>query len=719
MRPVKTTIAAALLAAPFAASAQDSGSPNAFSGSVTMGGIVSNTSSDNAWKAKEYRDIENGFLGGFEFRGRGENSWMNGYGENIGREDQLVDVRGGRYDVLRFQLYDDRMVHNWTFGAKTPYAGIGGDTLTATLPNLNTATWNSFDLKKNRENVGGALEFWNGTPWFFKVDANEVLERGTYLTAGSNGTSPGNGFTDKPMPLDWKTRNFNFETGYASKRGQGSVSFQHSTFSNATDTLQWTNGFFGGNRLDTSYLAPDSQYTKLGANGTLKQLPADSTLAARLTYSRTTSNFGVAPTALDTGGVFAATNPNQANFNGDNVHATSSLSLHSNWSRALDSRIYWNYFRKDNRSTEVTFSPAGTTGLQCGGGPCTTENLSYKKNNLGADAGYRFDPQNRLVLGFDYLNIDRNRVDSDNTKDKRASAEYRNTTFDWMGARLKYQYMERRSNFLEGNSGVDGSDPNYLNRFIARFDVANVNQNLLKLVFDFQPQPLWDIGAELIGKDNRYKDTVLGRTRDTREEVYLSTGYGDPRSFRVLAFTDFEWVKYNSTHRNISQLTAAGGVTATSVYDPTTPAQCNGANCNYNWDATNRDRSFALGVGADWLPIERLKLNGSVTYTWSHGTADFAVQPTPNPINPPAVPIGNFDNMRKMTLNIKGTYAIDKPLDLAAGWAYEKYKFSDIATDGYQYTIGTGTGTSYLSGAYAFTNYTTNIFYLTATYKFQ
>jgi hypothetical protein len=48
----------------------------------------------------------------------------------------------------------------------------------------------------------------------------------------------------------------------------------------------------------------------------------------------------------------------------------------------------------------------------------------------------------------------------------------------------------------------------------------------------------------------------------------------------------------------------------------------------------------------------------------------------------------------------------------------EKFRFSDIALDNYQYTIGTGTSTSHLSGAYAFPNYTLNVAYVAGTYKF-
>jgi hypothetical protein len=212
---------------------------------------------------------------------------------------------------------------------------------------------------------------------------------------------------------------------------------------------------------------------------------------------------------------------------------------------------------------------------------------------------------------------------------------------------------------------------------------------------------------------------VLGRLKDSRQQFYGSLAYGDIKAFRVMVFGDVEFVKYEAIHRNISQLTAAGGVAANAIYDPNAPAQCNGGSCNYNWTTTNRDKNWAVGIGTDWLPHERLKLNGSLIYQRTLGTADFAVQQTPNPINPSAAPIQNLDNSRKISLNLKGTYAVAKPLDITAGFAHEKYRYSDIALDGYRNTIGTGTSASYLSGAYANPNYTLNLFYLTARYKFE
>jgi MtrB/PioB family decaheme-associated outer membrane protein len=721
MRSAFTSMLAVGMLAAWGASAQEAGLGQGFqlTGSVSVGGLKLNEKSNNAYRLKEYRDVDSGLISAFDVKGRGTDYYLNAFGENLGRDDQGLDLRGGKYNVFKYQLFESRLVHNWTFGALTPYAGIGTDTLTATLgtaASRDTTQWNTFDFRKKRNNTGGMFEFWNGSPWFVRVDANEVTERGQQLISGANGTSPGNGFTDKPFPVDYKTRNLSVESGYATKQSQFSVSLAHSTFTNQNDLLMWSNGFFG-NGLDTTWLPPDNQYSKIGLNGTVKQLPYGSTLAGRLTYSKTTSSFPIAGSVLNSaGGAFSPTNPDASSFDGDVVHKTASLSLHSNPTSDIDTRAYFNYYKKDNRSTEVTFATAAVSGLACASANCVTDTLSYKKDNLGLDVGYRLNSTNRVVGGLEYVDLDRNRVDFDNTKDRIARIEYRNTSLDWLGTRIKYQRLERRSHFLEGSAGTGPSDPAFLNRFIARFDASNVDQDLLKIGMDLVPAELWDVGLEAIVKHNNYKDTVLGRTKDDRQELYFSVAHGDPNQFRVMAFADVEYVKYDAVHRNISFLTAA------NAYDPNSAPQCSGSNCNYNWDATNRDRSFAVGLGADWLPTPRLKMNSSVIYQMTHGTADFSVQPTPNPINPTADRIYNFDNMRKVTLNLKGTYALTRNWDLTGGYAYERFRFSDIAIDGYQYTIspgGTGiTSTAYLSGAYAKPNYNASIIYVTGTYKF-
>jgi hypothetical protein len=234
-----------------------------------------------------------------------------------------------------------------------------------------------------------------------------------------------------------------------------------------------------------------------------------------------------------------------------------------------------------------------------------------------------------------------------------------------------------------------------------------VNQNLVKLGLDATPAEYWDVGFEFILKRNDYQDTVLGRTDDSRQEYYLSVGYGRMDKFRVMVFADVENVTNDSRHRNISTL-------AGSAYSPYTPP----TNTNYNWDASNDDRSWAVGIGTDWAVSARTKFNTSIIAQRTTGTVNFTVQPGANPTTP-AVDIPNYDNTKKLTLNLKLTHTYTNAFDLTAGYAYERFRYDDIAFNGYQYVIGTGTtSTSYLSGAYAFPDYTVHSVYLIGTYKF-
>jgi hypothetical protein len=87
------------------------------------------------------------------------------------------------------------------------------------------------------------------------------------------------------------------------------------------------------------------------------------------------------------------------------------------------------------------------------------------------------------------------------------------------------------------------------------------------------------------------------------------------------------------------------------------------------------------------------------------------------------LPINAYDNWKRTSLNLKGIYLLDKQWSITGGYAYERTRYSDIAYDGYQYTIpfpaaSNNTGQSYLNGYRAFTNANANIFYVLATFKF-
>ncbi len=342
-------------------------------GSVGLGALYSNVTSRNPAEFYEYRDMYSGVLSEIDVRTRSDQWWFDGFIENIGRTDQFFELKGGRYNQFKYQVYGDWLQHNYSMrpdGATSPYSGIGSSTLTTTFPNINPASWNdSFNFETKRQNIGGMVEFSNiyVSPWYVRFDANQVRTNGINIASAAAGTSPGNGFVDLPAPVDYVTNNWTLEGGYATKEGNFSVSALRSTFTNDNQTLRWTNPFFGstgtgGNQLDTTFLPPDNELWKVSANGALRALPWGSTLAGRVTYSELTNNVGVLGTML-TGtagaGAYASTSPNNNNFDGKIKNTTVAVSLASNPARAVDTKLYYNYYDKKNESTQVTFANCG------------------------------------------------------------------------------------------------------------------------------------------------------------------------------------------------------------------------------------------------------------------------------------------------------------------------------------------------------------------------
>jgi len=701
-----------------------------FSGSVGIGGIGTDFKDDKDHaRAEEYRDLSNGVIGVIDVRGRSAKAWFDLFVENIGRDDFYANVRGGQYDVWKGRIYSDWLTHRFVDGAITPYSGVGSNALRTTFPRVDIANWNSTDVNYDRKDTGGFFEWQGLSPWYFRVDGNVVKTEGTKLLAAANGTSPGNGFVDLVAPVDWRTENASLEGGYNTKTMHFALSWSTSKFKNSDETMTWTNPFFA-NGIDTTWLAPENKYQRIAANATFRQLPYNSTFAARYTWSEVKSDTSLATSALNgvAGGVgiFSPTQPTEDSFHGKVTMQTFTAALASVPTKDLDTRVYYNYNQRKNKSTELEFfgnvtgqpgfNPALPT-INCGGGPCEGEHFGFTKNNIGADAYWKFAQGHRFGFGWDYLdtNLD-GRTDYDNSRENKLFAEYKNTQLDSLVGRIKYQYLQRRADFLRGDEGVDANDPAFIERFVGRFDLMNLDQNLLKVQLDWSAMQYLDFSAEYHWKENKYKDQQLGRNKDVRDEVYVAAYWGDPNVVRVTLYGDWETVKYDSFHRNVGA-SPCNASTGPNCYDPNRSEPPNAS--AYNWSATTKDRNYSYGLGVDWPAMDRLLVKASYLYYKTDGSADMSAQ---NNFGNP-LPITAFDDSTKQSLNLKGIYRFDKSWSFTAGYSYEKYEYNDARYDGYQYTIPfppvtNNTSQSYLSGYNAFVPYKANIFYGLVTYHF-
>jgi MtrB/PioB family decaheme-associated outer membrane protein len=703
------------------------------SGSAALGGIGNYEDAKDAAKLHEYRDLSNGPLSNFNLQGRSGRFHFDAFGENMGRDDMYIYLQGGMYGEFKYRAYGNWLTHNFGFGpdgARTPYTDPGSvslillSTIPAQLGNSSVPPWISFDFGTSRRDAGGNFEFSHGSPWYARVDLNEVTQSGiNKVDAAALGTSPGNGFVDLPYPIDFHTRNVSGEAGYQSPRGHLSVNLIQSKFKNANELLNFQNPFFGFG-TDTSTFAPDNNYFRFSISGMLRQLPWNSTLTGRVTHDKVTDTQDIISEVLNTSGsnVLTPTNPNLQVFNGKINNTTAQFSFTSAAARGLDLRAYYKYYKRHNSSSEIEFQTL-TNGLACFTGGttspatvpafCTGERYGYMKHNPGVEADYRVSRANRLNAGFDYLDMNRDRFDADETREKRAFVQWTNTALDSITARIKYQYLQRRSDFLTDNAGFNANDPYYLERFNRSFDVTNLNQHLVKGNLDWAPLEQLDFGVEVYLKRNDYKDLTLGRLNDDRREIYASVTYGEPSKFIVTLFGDIEFIDYDSYHRTINASPCPA--TLPNCFDPNSPP----ATAAYNWAAQLQDKNWVVELGAEWPVTEKLMIKGSAFVQETRGTVDFQAQTLAS--GAPAAllfPINAYDNTRRWSVNPQAVYQIVRQVELTVGYAFEKYRYRDAQYDGYKYTIGSGTTTSYLAGIYAFPDYRANMVYGTVRYRF-
>ena len=151
---LSTLIASLFAAAPALAQSVD---PMRVEGSATLGGIYNDRNVQDSTKLEEYQDLRNGVMSNAAVRGRNSTSWFAGYGENFGRTDQYMFMRGGMYDIFKAGAYLNDIPHNFLESGLTPYYGPGGNVLTAPFPATNSNIWNGLNLGYDRRDCGRLL----------------------------------------------------------------------------------------------------------------------------------------------------------------------------------------------------------------------------------------------------------------------------------------------------------------------------------------------------------------------------------------------------------------------------------------------------------------------------------------------------------------------------------------------------------------------------------
>jgi MtrB/PioB family decaheme-associated outer membrane protein len=586
---------------------------------------------------------------------------------DFGYDTQYYDVDGGMWGKFKFDLFYNEIPHNITFEARTPFLGAGHDTLVGT-PNTNVAGWNTFDYSLERRQYGGGLKVDLMKPFFFDVSFQRENREGI-KPVGAAETSPGGRAFELPEPIDYVTNNLKVSAGYAQKPLFLSFNYIYSDFNNSNTALNLPSNFDPPNAFS---LPPDNTYHKGAFKGAVT-LPFNSRFSTNMGFSRGTSDTSVLSLISSA-------------FDGKVNTLNYDFSLTSNPVRFLDAKVYYKYYKRDNKSDD----PTGVVDIF----------LDYKISTYGGDLGLRLPQNFYLSGGYKYVRTERNKEGETDpveilpyNRDNIYFIDLKWSGLDFLEGKVGYEKFDRDAHYRTLDSAINPA---------RRFYYSAQNKNTIKAGVDLFPLENLNFGLEYRYVNIDYSDTLFGLRSDKRHEVDISADYTIGKIAKVYGYGDYGWIKFRQSQTDNSGLP---------------------------WEADQKDRSWGYGIGTEVYVIPKkltlifqhdyLKSNGDVDYTLVDGlfgTGGLPLFPVANNEN---IDVTQWDDYILYCFKIKAVYNFSKSLAVSLGYAYERFWYSDAQLNNYHFIPnGSATSSAFLTGAYKDQPYKANLVFGGVTYKF-
>jgi MtrB/PioB family decaheme-associated outer membrane protein len=624
-------------------------------------------------KATEYKDLKEpgGLYGSARLKLDTDKYFLDFEAGDFGYHTQYYRIGGGMWGKFKLNLFYNEIPHNITFDARTPFFKPGEDTLTG-APNTNFLGWNTFDYSIVRRQYGGDFKVDVLRPFFFDVSFDRENRNGIKpigVSRVSTG-SPQNAF-ELPEPIDYATTNLIVSAGYAKKPLFLSLNYVFSDFGNDNNALNLPSFPAPNFTAPTAISLPPDNTSHRGTFKGALSLPFNSRFSTNVGFSSVRSE---TPTV-------ALTTPISSAFTGRVDTQNYDVALTSNPLRFLDAKVYYKYYKRDNKSDD----PTGVVDTF----------LDYKIATYGGELGLRLPQNFYLSGGYKYVRTDRNdKGETDqllilpSNMDNNFFVDLKWSGLDFLEARAGYERLDRDVQYRTPQSAVNP---------FRQFSYAAQKRDTVKAMLDIFPLENLNFGLEYRFKNTNFSDTRYGLKSDQGHEVEASADYSIGKIAKVYAYGDFEWTKFWQTQ-------------ADSSARP--------------WEADQLDRSWGYGIGAEVYVIPKkltlifqhdyLKSNGNVDFTLSSG-----LLPTIPTANQENIDIGRWDDYSLYSFMIKAVYNITNHWEASLGYLFERFDYNDAQLDNYNFApTGAATNTAFLTGAYKGQSYTDNLVFAGVTYKF-
>jgi len=693
---MKGIIAIITIMAILGASGTVFGEEGKLTGDISMTGVIRDGKDVNA-KFNEYRDGRDGVYGSVNLKYDAPKHFVFFESKDIGYDTQSYALEGGRWDTFRLKLYYDEIPHNFTYDARSFYSGVGTNSLTypgGATPVTNVNNWGTFDYAVKRKNMGAGLKFDYLNPFYIDINADQQKKSGVYPLGVAGSTSPGGIAIELPVNVNYTTNNFKLETGYSSKPLFLSVNYLYSRFENGDGLQNFRNPADINNVsvTDTLFLPPENDYSKIGFKGGIV-LPFNSKFSADLSSARARSSAKLANSYFASAGAgLIGLTLSSPYFNGNVYTDQLNLALTSNPKPFFNTKIFYKYYNKDNKSDIITTIDGAT--MQ------NNHLFDYRKHIYGVEAGLKLPAQFRIAGTYSFTKTERARDDLPKNRDNLIDLGLKWNGLKFMNAKVGYEFLDRTAEFdIPMTTPITDLEP-----WIRRFDAAAQTRNTYKAAVEFYPLDTLSMNVGYKYKHSNYKDTILGLNDTKTHEVNADVDWQIHKRVRLFGYFDFDQRMLNQFQRQ-----------TTVNNDPATSPTI----ASFNWTSEAKENSYGYGVGADITIIQdKLTLKLSHNSVNSDGTVDYTyllgAVPLPAGRTQDNIDLNDWDNYHLNNFVVKATYQLTKMVAVTGAYAYESFSYDDSQYNNYLYVPGTG----YLTGAYANQNYRTHVVFLSVNVKF-
>ncbi len=697
------------------------------SGSVEAGGIYSFGERSSS-KFDQYRDMDNGFVGGLSLQGEKKDSpyFFDLRVKNPARDDQAYGGALGRYGLFRLDLLWDRTPHVLSNSAQTIFQESGSDfTLPPTLRTTITTPITVSPIP-NAANCGaGTIVSWNcpnplqtstpipsGGPQFnfirgtingllrpldlaFNTDVGSAglkltpsedlrfdleysnLRREGYRPLGTVIGGPGGSPTELAIPIDNMTQEVKFGAEFARADYALQFNYSGSIFRNEFDGYTWDNPLqvtdqatspSSSSRGQIS-AAPNNLAHTFSLTGTAA-LPLRTRISGTFAYSMQRQDETFLPNTPITAAGITRTNADDAGNTSPDAKVNlvlGNIVLNSRPINNVTVTARYRYFEYQNDTPLHVFSFSVPTG-QGAGSLESTSNLRFTKQNAGLDLGWRPIQQVALKAGYEYEHWNRGDFDdtSFSTAENIAKASMDVTPVDWFLGRVTYRYGDRNLKNYPADPTFPASVPQFF-----KFNYADKRSNRVDLLLQFS---LWDTLTPSLTfgyANDDYNNSRYGLTSD----INYSAGGS-------LSWSPLSWLQFSADY----------------TYELHDYKQANASGAAINdWESKGKDEFHTVSLNAVVNLIPK-KLDLTVGYGVTFGyttirTANTGAGYTPPPITATSTSTTqafDWDKIQNVlqTFRVMGRYRLTEKLQLRGGFAYERYNEKDFARDPMQPFMG-------------------------------